>query len=250
MHPSDKRPRTYASGANKRRDKKQKLENAVTNTPKMENYFGVNKTSVVPQSDEEQELGLECDASVSVLLNLRDRALASAAGEMLASDNEPTAEASTSSSAEPIDTTYSDHELVYLDLSAEYPTDCAHFPSRMSDVLRDHVVSFGPCRPKGPYPVNDEFGRRSFSEKHYQVTSGGITIERSWLCFSPQLNKPYCQSCWIFGDQSAPQKEWTDGVPGNPKHYGDKIKSHEKNGGASYRMLCFGTVESRAANRQ
>ena len=107
----------------------------------------------------------------------------------------------------------SDHAADILDISAEYPTDHAHFQSRMSDELRNQIVNFGPFRPKGPFSVNDEFGRQTFSENHYHVTSGGITIERLWLCFSSQMNRPNCQSCWLFGDQSSQQKEWRDGVP-------------------------------------
>ena len=176
-----------------------------------------------------------------------NEAAASAATELLTNDdNTPAAVASTSASS-PIDTTSSDHEVVCLDLSAEYPTDRAHFPSRVSDELRNLIVNFGPCRPKGPFPVNEEFGRRSFSEKNYHATSGGITIQRLWLCFSPQLNRPYCQSCWLFGDQSAQQKEWIDGVPGNPNHYGIKIKSHENT--VVHRIACSALAQWKAGEQ-
>ena len=40
--------------------------------------------------------------------------------------------------------------------------------------------------------------------------------------------RPYCQICWLFGKRDTQQNEWIDGVPGTPKNYGDKIKSHEK----------------------
>ena len=130
----------------------------------------------------------------------------------------------------------SDHGADSLYISAEYLTDRAYFQSRMSDELRNQIVNFGPCRPKGPFSVNEEFGRQTFSENHYHVTSGGITIERLWLCFSPQMNRPYYQSCWLFGDQSSQQKEWRDGVPENPKHYGEKIKSHKKT--EAHRIAC------------
>ena len=54
MFPSDKRPRTYASGASQRHDKKRKLEDAVASTPTMEKYFAADTaTLVVLQSDEE-----------------------------------------------------------------------------------------------------------------------------------------------------------------------------------------------------
>ena len=71
-----------------------------------------------------------------------------------------------------------------------------------------------------------------------------MSIERLWLCFSPQTNRPYCQSCWLFGDKSAQQKQWTDGVPGNPRNYGLKIKSHEKT--AAHRIACNGWVQWKA----
>ena len=31
-----------------------------------------------------------------------------------------------------------------------------------------------------------------------QITKSGTKIKRSWLCYSPQLNKVYCQPCWLF----------------------------------------------------
>ena len=42
------------------------------------------------------------------------------------------------------------------------------------------------------------------------------------------MKTPYCQSCWLFGDPQAMQKEWAGGVSSNPKNFGMKIKSHEK----------------------
>ena len=42
------------------------------------------------------------------------------------------------------------------------------------------------------------------------------------------MKKSYYQSCWLFGDPSAMQKEWANGVLDNPKKFGVKIKSHEK----------------------
>lgn len=67
MYPSDKRPRTYASGASKRREKKQKLENAVHNTVKMESYFAAKTMPVVSQcGDEQTPAGLNAQSQVSV----------------------------------------------------------------------------------------------------------------------------------------------------------------------------------------
>ena len=65
-------------------------------------------------------------------------------------------------------------------------------------------------------------------KKHYHAHAGTIEIERQWLCFSPTTKKPYCQRCWFFGDPSAMQKEWANGVSNNRKNFGVEIKSHEK----------------------
>ena len=87
------------------------------------------------------------------------------------------------------------------------------------------ILHHGPCRPKGPFAMGSENGnRRIFSEKHNYAHSKAMEIEQHWLCFSPTMKKPYCQSCWLFGDPSTMQKEWANGVSGNSKN----IKSHEK----------------------
>ena len=67
-----------------------------------------------------------------------------------------------------------------------------------------------------------------------------MEIERQWLCFLPTLKKPYCQSCWLFGDPSAIQKEWANGVSGNPKNFGMKITSHEKTQSHLDASIAFG----------
>ena len=74
----------------------------------------------------------------------------------------------------------------------------------------------------------------------YHAHSGAMEIERQWLCFSPTMKKPYCQSCWLFGDRSAMQKEWANGVSGNPKNFGVKIKAHEKTQSHLDASIAFG----------
>ena len=171
MYPSDKWSRTYASGANKRRDKKQKLENAVASTAKMESYFAANRrTPVLSQSESasvEESAGLELLEGVENLhSDLHDKEATtmstSTAQELLTDDDTLAAVASMSASAAIDTTNSSNHELVCLDLFAEYPTYRAHFSSRMSDELRDQIVSFGPCRPQGPFPIIEQYGQRTF----------------------------------------------------------------------------------------
>ena len=117
-----------------------------------------------------------------------------------------------------------------LDLTLDNPTDRALFQlGRLPTKLRTAIIHHGPCRPKGQFAIRGENGNiRIFYERHYHAHSGAMEIERQWLCFSPTMKKPYCQSCWLFGDPQAMQKEWAGGVSGNPKNFGMKIKSHEK----------------------
>jgi len=59
MYPSDKRPRTYASGANKRRDKKQKLENAVA----IKSYLGLRSSIAQDRLDSLALISIENEAA-------------------------------------------------------------------------------------------------------------------------------------------------------------------------------------------
>ena len=80
-----------------------------------------------------------------------------------------------------------------------------------------------------------------FLGKDYHAHSvQGVEIERQWFCFSPLMKKPYCQSCCLFGDPSAMQKEWANGVSGNPKNFEVKIKSHEKTQAHLDASIAFG----------
>ena len=89
--------------------------------------------------------------------------------------------------------------VVRLDMMANYPTDRALFTRNVSSELRELILNYGPCRPQGPFPINKEFGRLIFSEKHCSLISGGVKIERLWLCFSSIMKRPYCQICWLYG---------------------------------------------------
>ena len=80
----------------------------------------------------------------------------------------------------------------------------------------------------------------SLKKTHYHAHSGAMEIERHWLCFSPTMKKPYCQSCWLFGDPQAMQKEWAYGVSCNQNNFGMKIKSHEKTQSHIDASIAFG----------
>ena len=133
-----------------------------------------------------------------------------------------------------------------IDLTLDNPTDRALFQlGRLPTKLRTAIIHHGPCRPKGQFAIRGENGNiRIFYEIHYHAHSGAKEIELQWLCFSPTMKKPYCQSCWLFGDPQAMQKEWAGGVSGNPKNFGMKIKSHEK----TYLMRASHSGDGRRVN--
>ena len=94
-------------------------------------------------------------------------------------------------------------------LTLDNPTDRALFQlGTWPSELRSAILHHGPCRSKVPFAISSENGnRRIFLENHYHAHSGAVEIERQWLCFSPPTNKPNFQSCCLFGDPSAMQKE-------------------------------------------
>ena len=139
-----------------------------------------------------------------------------------------------------------DQELDLSHLTLDNPTDRALFQlGRLPTKLRTAIIHHGPCRPKGQFAIRGENGNiRMFYERHYHAHSGAMEIERQWLCFSPTMKKPYCQSCWLFGDPQAMQQEWAGGVSGNLKNFGMKIKSHEK----TYLMRASHSGDGRRVN--
>ena len=86
------------------------------------------------------------------------------------------------------------------------------------------------CRPTGSFEYEDEKGNTevNFSAKYYNKNINNISIPRLWLCYSVELQKPYCEVCWLFADRSSPNyenhRQWTNGVLHNML---SKIKRHE-----------------------
>ncbi|XP_060846259.1 zinc finger MYM-type protein 1-like [Rhopalosiphum padi] len=56
----------------------------------------------------------------------------------------------------------------------------------------------------------------------------GIKIPRSWLCYSVDLNRVYCETCWLFADRNNPKfnVNWINGL-NDWQHLSQKIKVHE-----------------------
>ena len=128
----------------------------------------------------------------------------------------------------------SNDQLGLFNLANEYPTDRGHFPSSIEEGdLKRLILSHGPCKPDGPFTVEDEQGNitTNFSTSYYQLHSKNKMCQRSWLCYSPILAKPYCENCWLFADRNHPrfglQSAWVDGVQSSKKRLLAKIKKHE-----------------------
>ena len=97
-----------------------------------------------------------------------------------------------------------DNNISLFNCEIPCPTDRAYFPSTINPSgLIELIVSHGTCKPVGPFEENEgDGGRAIFTTKHYYFYSAGnLRITRDWLCFSPILKKPSCQTCWLFADR-------------------------------------------------
>lgn len=125
-----------------------------------------------------------------------------------------------------------------LDLNSAFPTDRGKFPETINDSnLKRKILQFGPCKPNNKFPENSstyyndktESKSRTFSSEYYFVTNPtGVKIPRSWLCYSVDLNKVYCETCWLFADRKSPKLKlnWINGL-NDWQHISKKIKVHE-----------------------
>ena len=56
-----------------------------------------------------------------------------------------------------------------------------------------------------------------------------VTIPQLWLCYSPSLQKHYCEVCWLFSDRNNhSNRAWIDGVSCDMHNMANKISCHEK----------------------
>ena len=117
-----------------------------------------------------------------------------------------------------------------LHLTIDNPTHRALFQlGKWPCALRSAILHHGPCRQKGPFAISSKNGNRYICwEENYHAHSGAMwKLNGSGSPSHTAMNKSYCQSCCLFGYQSALQKEWANGLSGNPKNFEVKIKSHE-----------------------
>jgi len=125
----------------------------------------------------------------------------------------------------------------------QYPTDIANYiQNSVLTVLRhlsvedkQFIVEHGPCRPSGPFSRN-AVGRCFDESFYYTVSKAGLRISRSWLCYSPELHKCYCQPCWLFGDNNIKHQEWIRGF-NDWAHTSRGIERHEKS--IPHKMACM-----------
>lgn len=59
-----------------------------------------------------------------------------------------------------------------------------------------------PCQPEGPFP-RDEKNRCFSAEFYYRTSKKGSKILRRWLCYSPKMDRVYCEPCWLFGERKS-----------------------------------------------
>ncbi|XP_034088842.1 zinc finger MYM-type protein 1-like [Gymnodraco acuticeps] len=101
----------------------------------------------------------------------------------------------TAAPTHPRDTLASDNSVT------EYPTDRGKFPVDLEDDdVKRYILNNGPCKPEGPFKRDGK--GRCFSKEFYNKTSKiGCRIPRKWLCYSPSMDRVYCEQCWLFGDR-------------------------------------------------
>ena len=90
-------------------------------------------------------------------------------------------------------------------MSKDNPTHMGHFGDVVNDELKQFIVDYGTCRPKGPFPKDESQENLSFSGAYYNMVSeAGLSVEVFWLAYSPILDSAYCELCWLFADRTDP----------------------------------------------
>jgi hypothetical protein len=108
--------------------------------------------------------------------------------------------------------------------SSSYQTNRGHFKGiTVDEQIKRFIVENGHCRPKSPF--KKDMDGRSFSEEYYYtVSKSGLKIEKSWLCYSPLLQKAYCEP-FANRRSGAFREIWVDSV-GDWKHIAGAIEIH------------------------
>lgn len=89
-----------------------------------------------------------------------------------------------------------------------FPNDPVKWPEIMSYQLLSHFVKLGPCQPSPldlklnafPKRKNSNGNLRSFHENYYfKRLEDGTFCKRTWLSYSPSLDRFFCMTCKLFG---------------------------------------------------
>jgi len=98
--------------------------------------------------------------------------------------------------------------LINTNIISVFENDPASIPLVVSDEGLQYYISLGPCQPiahdllKNTFPKTYEKSGhlRSFNECHYyKKNNDGQHIKRSWLSYSPYLDRIFCSICKLFG---------------------------------------------------
>lgn len=89
-----------------------------------------------------------------------------------------------------------------------FPNDPVNWPEIVSYQLLSHFVKLGPCQPSPldlklnafPKRKDSNGNLRSFHENYYfKRLEDGTFCKRTWLSYSPSLDRFFCMTCKLFG---------------------------------------------------
>ena len=86
--------------------------------------------------------------------------------------------------------------------STQFPSDRGILPQTInSSNFIETILQHGPCKPVGPFEKGKDW-RPVCSEAFYSFySSGNLKVDSNWLCFSLNLDRPYCEPCWLLADR-------------------------------------------------
>ena len=244
------RKREYKSGSKKRREKQRKIDTSIENTNPLESYYGTQGESSRGSShhdiDNERAIENVCAEPTiemdSIDTNVVDNTTNELGDDIICEENEDCVREGNSDSinidSETVMKTDSKTECneskcsskIELDLTNEYPTDRGILPADIKDTaLKRVIIEHGSCKPRCEYNFVNSDGKQNFLPSYYSYREDNIEVPRQRLCYSPSLQKPYCEVCWLFAERGPNLcRSWIDGVEGTTKHMSSKIYKHEK----------------------
>lgn len=232
--------RKYPSGAQKLQEQQRKKQN-IAKLQKISSIFLPNRpdAAAITNAGDAVSTGTNVmDAPVSAGTNIEANVRLTAVGMVQAdhTDNAEDPDQSTSCAppeqqvdeeTEP-DDTRPNQEATHTEKYEQYPSDRANFPVDLTDsTVKRTILDLGSCKPEGPFP-RDKNGRCFSTEYYCKRSKLGCRVPRKWLCYSPKMDRVYCEPCWLFSDRRCPshQLSWTVGI-NDWQGLSGKIKKHE-----------------------